>query len=543
MWFGDLVTMRWWNGIWLNEAFATFMEIAACHAFAPQWKRWTSFGLERSAAFEVDSLHATRTVEFPVASPADAEGMFDVLTYQKGGALLRMLEQFLGEDRFRAGVSHYLKKHSYGNTETNDLWDAIEETVNGDGGDPVPVRRLMDSWIWQAGYPLVSARVSSGRLVLTQRRFTYDDAPDATTWVVPVHVRNGASTFKVLLDVESVDVALPHPDEPVVVNAGGSGFFRVAYDSELLSRLSGPVLTGMDTLERYNLVDDAWNAVLAGTISSIDLIGFLRGFLRGFRDERELAVWQAITIATRGLGRVVDPDHMEPFRALVRELAGPAHAELGDEPIEGESDLQAKLRGLLLSTMAVQGGDKTSIARARAILFDGATDDPELIAAATAVVAATGDAEDFDWFLGRFREPHTPQERIRMLYALAEFDDADLMRRTCEIAFSDEVKSQDAPFLLNRCIANKHQGALAWSVVRSRWNDAVTKFPSNTIIRMVSSVNTLNTEPMLADVQAFFAEHPLPQSAKTLEQVLERHAVNVALRRRESATMSAAGWL
>jgi puromycin-sensitive aminopeptidase len=159
MWFGDLVTMRWWNGIWLNEAFATFMEVAAADAFAPQWKMWTSFGLDRSAAFDVDSLHSTRTVEFPVESPADADGMFDVLTYQKGGALLRMLEQYLGPDRFRAGVSHYLTKHSYGNTETNDLWDAIEHVVSTDGGEMVPVRQLMDSWIWQAGYPLVSARV------------------------------------------------------------------------------------------------------------------------------------------------------------------------------------------------------------------------------------------------------------------------------------------------------------------------------------------------------------------------------------------------
>ncbi|MCB0966999.1 MAG: hypothetical protein KDB37_09215, partial [Ilumatobacter sp.] len=146
MWFGDLVTMRWWNGIWLNEAFATFMEVAACDAYAPHWERWTSFGLERSVAFETDSLSSTRPVEFEVRSPSDAEGMFDVLTYQKGGALLRMLEQYLGEEEFRDGVRHYLTTHSYDNTETSDLWDAIEHT----SGEPV--RRMMDSWIWQPGY-------------------------------------------------------------------------------------------------------------------------------------------------------------------------------------------------------------------------------------------------------------------------------------------------------------------------------------------------------------------------------------------------------
>ena len=534
MWFGDLVTMRWWNGIWLNEAFATFMEIAACDAFAPQWKRWTSFGLERSAAFEVDSLHATRTVEFPVHSPADAEGMFDVLTYQKGGALLRMLEQFLGEERFRRGVSHYLTKHSYGNTETNDLWDAIEEIVTSDGGDNVPVRKLMDSWIWQAGYPLVSARLENDTLVVSQRHFTYDNSPDDTQWIVPIHLRNGDTTMKVLLDGSSLRVALPAPQAPVVLNAGGSGFYRVDYSPELMSRLTGDALSTLDTLERYNLVDDAWNATLAGAMTSTQLLAFLKGF----SEERDLAVWQAITIALKGLGRVLERSDMAPFQTYVAELVSSAYAHLGQDPQHDEPDLQAKLRGLLFSTLAVLGNDDTACQRARDILFHATSSDPELIASATSIVASTGNEADYNWFLGRFREPTTPQERIRMLYALAEFDSAELMQRTCELAFTDEVKSQDAPFLLNRCIANKYHGAQAWKMVRSRFGEAEAKFPSNTIIRMVSTVSTLNTAELRADVAAFFAEHPLPQSAKTLEQVLERHGVNVALRARESAAMT-----
>ena len=129
MWFGDLVTMKWWNGIWLNEAFATFMEVAAVEDYRPDWQRWTAFSLERSVAFEADSLDNTRPVEFEVRSPADCDAMFDVLTYQKGGSLLRMLEQYLGTSRFREGIRLYLRTHSYGNTETGDLWDAIEQAV------------------------------------------------------------------------------------------------------------------------------------------------------------------------------------------------------------------------------------------------------------------------------------------------------------------------------------------------------------------------------------------------------------------------------
>ena len=184
MWFGDLVTMEWWNGIWLNEAFATFMATMASDNFNRDWGRWNQFSLERSMAFDVDSLKNTRPIEIEVNSPVDAEGMFDLLTYEKGGSVLRMLEQFLGEEEFRDGISYYLNKHKYANTETNDLWDAIEHVTNQ------PARRIMDSWIFQRGYPLVSASVSEdgSTIHLEQDRFLYsrDETTDATIWSVPV---------------------------------------------------------------------------------------------------------------------------------------------------------------------------------------------------------------------------------------------------------------------------------------------------------------------------------------------------------------------
>ena len=533
MWFGDLVTMRWWNGIWLNEAFATFMEVAATDAFAPQWTMWTSFGLDRSAAFEVDSLHSTRTVEFPVESPADADGMFDVLTYQKGGALLRMLEQYLGPDRFRAGVNHYLKKHSYGNTETGDLWDAIEHVVSTDGGENVPVRALMDSWIWQAGYPLVSARVDGAALVLSQRQFTFDNTPNATLWVIPVHVRVGNEATKVLLNTDELRLPLANSSATVVVNAGGPGFYRVEYSTDLLSRITGTTLATLTTLERYNLVDDAWNAVVAGALTTENFIEFARGF----ENENDLAVWQVLTKALAGLGRLIPRDNMAPFNTFVSSLVTPAYTRLGESPAPNEDDLVSKLRGLLLSTLAIHGNSVAAQQRCRNILMNHAESDPELVAASTTVVAATGNNNDYEWFVDKFTNAPTPQEKVRMLYALAEFDDVELMKRTCRLAFSGDVKSQDAPFLLARCIANKNHGDIAWAAVQENWTYANDTFPGNTIVRMVSTITTLNTEALETQVNAFFSEHPIPQATKTLEQALERQKVNVALRSREGATI------
>ena len=165
MWFGDLVTMKWWNGIWLNEAFATFMATKAVADYKKEWDRWAQFSLEKSMALDIDSLNSTRAIEYPVISPSDADGMFDLITYEKGGSILRMLEQFLGEEIFRDGVSLYLTKHSYGNTETDDLWEALEEVSK------LPVKKVMDSWIFQPGHPMITYSVRDKNLLVSQKTF------------------------------------------------------------------------------------------------------------------------------------------------------------------------------------------------------------------------------------------------------------------------------------------------------------------------------------------------------------------------------------
>ena len=443
-----------------------------------------------------------------------------------------------GSSASAQGVSHYLRTHSYANTETNDLWDAIE-TTSGE-----PVRRMMDSWIWQPGYPLVSASLDGDHLVLRQQRFafdehTLDDDVAPTTWLAPVHVRAGGQTVIALLDTDETRIALDDAHAPIVVNAGGHGFFRVAYTPDLRSRISGEVLGSLDVLERYNLIDDAWNEVIAGRLSAADLLSFLEGFA----GERELAVWQAIVLALRGLGRLLDDDVYPSFQARVRALLGPVVAELGD-PADGEDDLRAKLRGLLVAALAIQGDDGPTQSRGAELFEREAAEpgsvDPELVAAATSIVAACGDDEVFERLVDRYREATTPQEQLRHLYALAEFDAESLILRTCELAMSDDVKSQNAPYLLRSCIGNRRHGAAAWTFVRRHWDAANATFPSNSIVRMVDSVKLLTDERVAADVQAFFAEHPIEQAAKTLDQILERQRVNTALRSREAVRFASA---
>jgi puromycin-sensitive aminopeptidase len=238
MWFGDLVTMKWWNGLWLNEAFATFMEMLAVDDWRPEWKRWESFCAARAAAFAVDALHTTRAIEYPVKHPDEAGGMFDILTYTKGASVLRMLEQYVGPEQFRKGVNYYLNKHKYANAETTDLWDALE-TATSD-----PVRKVMDSWIFQGGYPLVSVESVPGGLSLKQQRFNYTlgGKGPAQLYQVPIMLRAkagpGVVAMKVLLSEPTMQVALPGTVEWAVVNDGGHGFYQVHYSEQLLEALS-----------------------------------------------------------------------------------------------------------------------------------------------------------------------------------------------------------------------------------------------------------------------------------------------------------------
>ena len=328
MWFGDLVTMKWWNGIWLNEAFATFMEIKCTDAFRPEWERWVSFGLSRTAAFDVDSLASTRPIEFEVVSPEDAEGMFDVLTYEKGAAVLRMLEQYLGDDVFRDGIRHYLSLHQYSNTETTDLWDAIEES----SGEPV--RQIMDTWIFQGGYPVVEAELVGDRTVrLRQERFRYPvdgDEPDGQepAWAVPILYRRSAGGriehARVLLTDRDHDLDFAEPVDWVHLNAGGSGFYRTRYRGVLRERLAGHV-GELTPLERYDIVDDAFASVLQGTSTAAEFIELARSFA----DDTDLAVWQRLAGAFATLDRIVDDNTRVRLQATVRAIAAPALHRMG----------------------------------------------------------------------------------------------------------------------------------------------------------------------------------------------------------------------
>jgi puromycin-sensitive aminopeptidase len=539
MWFGDLVTMRWWNGIWLNEAFATLMELLCVDHFRPEWQRWVSFGIERDAALATDGLHATRPVEYPVGPPEEAQGMFDVLTYQKGAGVLRMLERYLGPDRFRDGVRRYLDAHRFANTETSDLWDAIEE-ASGE-----PVRDIMDSWILQGGFPLVTVHgadaegdgpvPSEGSVVLGQDAFEYAPAagPSAigSTWTVPVIARAiDGDDARILLGPEPavLEVAGASSDTAtVVVNAHAAGYYRVRYAPALHHRLAHQ-LGALDLLERFNLLGDTWAVVAAQQAGLEDFLLLAEAL----GDEDDPDVWAQVTGALSYLDRAVDDDTRPLLASYARAVLSPVLARLGWNARSGEGPRTPTLRAQVVGALGTVGQDPEVRAEAhRRYAAAGRGEialDPDLASAILAAVAASGGPEEFEDFLEHHRHPTTPQEEMRYLYALAGFTDPVLVARAFELART-EVRTQNAPFLIHLLLTNRDGGAATWARVRDSWPELVERIPSNILPRMVAGVASLCRDPRLADdVSAFVRAHPVPIGQRTVDQALERLGINVS---------------
>jgi puromycin-sensitive aminopeptidase len=538
MWFGDLVTMSWWNGLWLNEAFATFMEMLAVDAWKPEWNRWDAFGVSRAAAFSVDGLLSTRPIEYPVRAPKDADAMFDVLTYEKGASVLRMLEQHIGPAVFREGVRRYLRAHAYGNADTNDLWVALGQAAK----QAVP--ELMDGWIFQPGYPLVTVRQESEtELVLSQQRFTYLASSESTEqrWQIPVPLRitaAGATEHRrLLLTDREMRVSLPQGVQHLFANEAGDGFYRVRYDSLLLQRI---VEAGVDSLapsERFNLVSDAW----ATTVSGLTPLSDYLQLTSHFTGERDKNVWAVLLDSFSFLNRIIAADDRPVLEAFVRARLMPAVTELTWQPKSGEDELVKQLRGELIGALGKLGNDSAIQAQAaeqyRQYHADPSRIDPNLVPALVAILARTGDEVRYNEFSNRSQTTATPQEERRYLFALAAFQSPALLARTLARTITGEIRTQDAPFVVSAVMGNVYGRELAWEFVKTNWDQMDRLFPKQGLRRMCGGVVALATAELEQDVRAFFLSRKIDLGGKTLDQYLEQLRIAVTFRSRESRTL------
>jgi aminopeptidase N len=550
-WFGDLVTMKWWDDIWLNEGFATWMSPKPVRAWHPEWNNRLDEVQSDNEAKGVDSLAATRAIRTPANTPAEISGLFDAIAYNKTAAVLRMVESYLGPETYRQGVNQYLKEHAYGNATAEDFWNTMAR-VSGK-----PVDKIMKSFVDQPGVPLVSvsAKCAGGSTTvqLKQQRFFYDrkamEAANGEVWQIPVCLRSLGPSGKEetqcqLLTRKEQSFTLQGCAPWVAGNAGALGYYRTAYAPDDYAKLTSAVAKNLSAEEQMTLVADQWALVREGRSSLGDFL-HLAEQMKGVRNR---SAWATIA---NSLNDIADyyatAEDRGQYQAWVRNLLQPTLQELDWRPSPEESQERRGLRPIVIFTLGYAGRDPEVIAEATRLVEQSMSNpgsvDPTLLRNLTQLAAINGDSALYDKYLAAMKDAKSPEEYYRFFYGLADFRRPELVERNLEYALSPEVRNQDATGFLGSMLGSgdPQVRAQAWAFIKSHWAELEKRMASYTRGEIFASTSSMCEARDREDVQAFFAQHRIPSAERSERQAVEWMNNCIDVRARESSRL--ASWL
>ena len=426
MWFGDLVTMAWWNDLWLNESFASWVGDKAVDSIFPEWEMWTQFvSSDTNSALSLDGLRSSHPIEQEVKDPAEIGQLFDAISYSKGGSVLRMLEDFLGEETFREGLRRYISRHQYGNAVTRDLWTGLGEASGK------PVAEIMDTWVQQTGYPVLDVEASYSddgiELHASQSRFVYEhlvdpDATEDTTWHVPVKAAaQGGASASALMDGPQADVQLTGGGGWVKVNPDQVGFYRVNYGGDGWERLR-PAVEGMEVsaIDRLGLQNDAFALARAAYLPVTQFLSLAQSYV----NETNAIVWEDVAANFGKIDLLVTDEHYyDRFAGMMRSVYGPAGERVGWEARPGERELDALMRSTILGQLG-KYDDGATLDRA-ASLFEQYMDNPDGVhpdirGVVFNLAAQQGDASTYQATWDLYDSSPLEEEKMRLLMALGQ---------------------------------------------------------------------------------------------------------------------------
>ncbi|MEO8105075.1 MAG: M1 family metallopeptidase [Candidatus Saccharibacteria bacterium] len=463
-WFGNLVTMRWWTDLWLNESFASWMSYLAVDELFPDWKVWTQFIVdEQSIALKLDALDNTHPIQVTVNHPDEIRTIFDAISYEKGASVLHMLHNYLGPDDFRDGLRLYLQQHAYGNTDSTDLWTAWEEASHK------PVSDFMGTWTAQPGYPIVHATVGQDSLELTQERFYLNpDAPkQAAIWPVPLLASESIVTETLNTAEESVLTTGLQAD--FLLNRDRTGFYRAVYDSAHLASLATAIAAGrMSELDRLGLLADSFEAAKAGYGNSVDALQLLEAF----RHEDSVVVWDVIAAGLASIRSIMnDEDLRTAMKPFVRHLVAEQLARLGWDESPHDSHFDKLLRPTILG-LASYGEEPSVVAEATrrfSAMTKPADVHPDLRGVVYGTVSRLGGLAEFDKLLGMHNNSASSEDRVTLSAALTNFRQPELISRALDQIASRDVRLQDAAYWIAYSFTNHHARNATWDWMTIHW--------------------------------------------------------------------------
>ncbi len=521
-WFGNLVTMAWWNDLWLNEGFAAWAETLALDRMFPEWRAWHQFvGWRLEWALRDDALANTHPIEVEVEDPLALDEIFDGISYAKGAGIINMLHHYLGPDDFRRGLKHYLELHQFANATTEDLWRSLG-VASGK-----PVREMMTAWTRLPGYPIVFF----GQKMLIQKRF-YSSAREAAKatpgqlWPIPFDaITDQGETGQRLITTAEAELGAeisqaewfkPNPDQ--------SGFYRVSYTPAMIERLAGPLADGrLNATDRLGVVSDVLATAPAGITDSamaLKLIARMHG-------DENYVVWSKLAAGLGDILGIIDDEGLRRrLEQFGRWFVQPNLARLGWDKVDGESSFDTLLRPLVLHE-AVRFDHPGVTAEARRRFGDfhqQGSIDPDLRLAVFYAIARHGEAVEYDTMLEMYRHEQVPQAKRELLMTLCRFRKPELVQRSLELCLSKDVRSQDSVLALGRCLMGHDSRYLAWQFIRDQWDTLVRRYGGGgyMLTRLPEYAGAAFASHQIAEEMAgFFKAHPHPVISRPVAQALE----------------------
>ncbi|MEM4242028.1 MAG: M1 family metallopeptidase [Candidatus Nitrosotenuis sp.] len=528
-WFGNLVTMEWWNDLWLNESFATFMATKFVDKFYPEWKLWDQF-LEdtMNTAMAIDALHSSHPIDVKVNSPSEIREIFDAISYDKGGCVLRMLENFVTEKIFRAGLRKYLKKFAYKNAKGNDLWDAIGKEAK------MPVRAMVNSWLKQVGFPLVEVQKQDSKLLISQKRFVHEKkGKEKGLWQIPLSVSQDHKIIRKLVTKSHAVIRIR--ELPLVVNSGRAGFYRVKYSQDLLYGLR-PLISEktLSHIDRWALQNDLFALCVSGDSTIRNYLDFTSNY----EDEDDYITQSNVA---SNLYFLYNKAIMEPFsyeiKNAIHNFLRTLYDKVGWDAKANEPHTNKLLRSFVLGALGRLDDDEIlseANKRFTAYLKNPSSLDPDIQEAVFSIVAWSGNSLTYKKLLELYRKVTTQEEKIRFLGALCSFKDEKLLKNTLDLSQSKEVRSQNMHMPIMKVAANPYGKKILWPWLKKNWRSLRKKVgPGSPLLnRIVASISQVADASMEKEIRQFFKTNPTPGTERTLEQTLERIRIHTALLQR-----------
>ncbi len=550
-WFGDMVTMQWWNNIWLNEGFATWMEMKPVAAWHPEWNFPQDVAQTRNETLDLDAQRTTHPIRQTADTPSQINELFDGISYGKGGAVLGMVENYLGPEVFRQGVHNYLQAHLYANATAEDFWNAQTATSHQ------PVDKIMSSFIDQPGVPLLTLAegqptgipVTQSRFFLSASQSSHSSAAETQRWTLPVCLKAAAQPLCRVLTPE--DSTLPIPADVRIpflyANAAAKGYYRTVYTPTQFTAILANAATGLTPPEQIGLLGDRFALIRSGQSpigDSLNLIVALK------QDSSAIVLDTIKKQLDRIESDIASDQDRTPLDSILQRQFGPAYTALG-APEKNESFDRQQSRGTLFEILG-EANDPAVLAQAQQltqrIYAPGGKDtkidktfDPALADAAILIAATNGNAALYDQVLAASKDPSNPGQQTDALHTLARFRDPALVTRTLDYAVSGQVRNQDSWTVLAALLRDRDTRDQTWSYIQNNWDKVHAQFTTNSGVRVVAATGSFCTVRKRDEVASFFATHHVDASERTLAKAIE--SINDCIQMRATQQPNLHQWL